>query len=61
MLDKSLFHSKQWGIPATVVWSLLNRIGVAVVLVSSVHLFPCYGKLTAVTSFLTNVIELEGA
>lgn len=48
------------GIPANVIRSLLNRIRVAVVLVSSVRLFPCYGKLTALTSFLTNMIELEG-
>lgn len=41
------------GIPANVIWSLPNRLGVAVVLVSSVCLFPCYGKLTPLTSFLT--------
>lgn len=47
------------GIPANVIWSLLNRIRAALVLVSSVCLFPSYRKLTALTSFLTNIIELE--
>lgn len=47
------------GMPANVIWSLLNRIRAALVLVSSACLFPSYGKLTALTSFLTNMIELE--
>lgn len=59
MLDKPLFPSSSGEIPANIIWSLLNRIRAALVLVSSVCLFASYGKLTALTSFLTNMIELE--
>lgn len=58
MLDKPLFPSSSGEIPANVIWSLLNGIRAALVLVSSVCLFASYGKLTALTSFLTNMIEL---
>lgn len=55
--SRACFTIGSGGMHAHVIWSLLSRTGAAVVPVCSVSF---YGKLIALTSFPTSMVELGG-